>query len=87
MDENTEDAAGGFLSRSGGNERLIILQGFRRDPGQSESTFPIPPHQTRDIGYPKLFMGGAAGRREAPAAPTVNSFAAATGAASGLTTL
>lgn len=28
-------------------------------------------------------MGGAAGRREAPAAPTVNNFAAATGAALG----
>ena len=36
-----------------------------------------------NIGYPKLFIGGAAGRREAPAAPTVNNFAAATGAATG----
>jgi hypothetical protein len=36
-----------------------------------------------DIGYPKLFIGGAAGRREAPAVPTVNNFAAATGAATG----
>jgi len=29
-----------------------------------------------NIGYPKLFSGGAAGRREAPAVPTVNNFAA-----------
>jgi hypothetical protein len=36
-----------------------------------------------NIGYPKLFIGGAAGRREVPAAPTVNNFAAATGAACG----
>jgi hypothetical protein len=39
---------------------------------------------TVNIGYPKLFMGGAAGRREVPAVPTVNNFAAATGAATEL---
>jgi hypothetical protein len=36
-----------------------------------------------DIGNPKLFIGGAAGRREAPAVPTVNNFVAATGATAG----
>jgi len=29
-----------------------------------------------NIGYPKLFTGGAAGRKKSPAAPTVNNFAA-----------
>jgi hypothetical protein len=35
----------------------------------------VPPNVY--IGYPKLFIGGAEGRREAPAAPTVNNFGAA----------
>ena len=30
-----------------------------------------------NIGHPKLFIGGAVGRQESPAAPTVNNFAAA----------
>jgi len=33
-----------------------------------------------DIGYPKLFIGGAVGRQDKPAAPTVNNFVAASGA-------
>jgi hypothetical protein len=33
--------------------------------------------QRPNIGYPKLFIGGAVGRREAPAAPAVNNFVAA----------
>jgi len=36
---------------------------------------------TTNIGYPKLFNGGAVGRQETPAAPTVNNFVAATSAA------
>jgi hypothetical protein len=31
-----------------------------------------------NIGYPKLFNGGAVGRQETPAAPAVNNFVAAT---------
>jgi len=30
-----------------------------------------------NIGYPKLFIGGAVGREGSPAAPTVNNFVAA----------
>jgi hypothetical protein len=36
--------------------------------------------RTTNIGYPKLFNGGAVGRRESPAAPTVNNFVAASAA-------
>jgi len=43
----------------------------------------VKPYQRPDIGHPKLFIGVAAGRREAPAVATVNNFAAATGAARG----
>jgi hypothetical protein len=32
--------------------------------------------ERKNIGYPKLITGGAAGRRNSPAAPTVNNFAA-----------
>ena len=36
--------------------------------------------ERNNIGHPKLFIGGVAGRQEAPAAPTVNNFAAPTSA-------
>jgi len=38
---------------------------------------PVTDYLRGDIGYPKLFIGGAEGRIEALAAPTVNNFAAA----------
>jgi hypothetical protein len=36
---------------------------------------------TANIGHPKLFTGGAVGRRRFPAAPTGNNFVAVNGAA------
>ena len=41
--------------------------------------YPAAPPKTakNHIGYPKLFIGGAVGRQESPAAPPVNSFVAA----------
>jgi hypothetical protein len=41
-------------------------------------------HANNDnIGYPKLFTGGAVGCQESPAGPAVNNFAAARAAATG----